>query len=242
MVNNIQTEYWIQKEDTFDIEFSGFWNVFSEEEKKKPFNILDGDFTKLEKYLKSSNLEDDVLLSLEHLKKFKNPISINGRGLDIAAGNCWAAKYLFQFGDIEHLTCMDYSYHRLIDIGPHVIEHYNIPKDRVTLAYGSFYEIKIKDSSIDFIFMCQAFHHASSPDLLLSEISRVLKYGGIVIIVGEHVINESKPKPRTDKKYGDHYYFLKEYLRLFDSFGFSVKHSKNPHSRMQNFILQKNEP
>jgi SAM-dependent methyltransferase len=239
MGRDIKTEYWINKEETLGIEFSNYWNVFSEEEKNKPFNILDGNFDKLENYLKNSNLEDDLLLILDNLQKFDGSVSISGRGLDIAAGNCWASKYLFEFADIKHLTCVDYSHHRLMEIGPLVIDHYNIPKEKVTLAFGSFYELKIEDRSMDFVFLCQAFHHASCPETLLGEISRVLKDDGVVIIVGEHVINESKNKPNTDLKLGDHYYYLREYLKLFDSFGFFAMHAKNPFSIMQNFILQK---
>lgn len=37
--------------------------------------------------------------------------------------------------------------------------------------------------------MSQAFHHADYPDKLLNEISRVLKPGGIVIIIGEEYMN-----------------------------------------------------
>jgi len=45
----------------------------------------------------------------------------------------------------------------------------------------------LENNSVDFIFLCQAFHHADDPEKLIYEIRRVLKPDGIVIIIGEHI-------------------------------------------------------
>jgi ubiquinone/menaquinone biosynthesis C-methylase UbiE len=69
-----------------------------------------------------------------------------------------------------------------------VLEHYGVAPERVVLVYGSFYDLHLDAGSLDFAFLSQAFHHADRPAALLAELRRVLRPGGQVIIVGEHIV------------------------------------------------------
>jgi SAM-dependent methyltransferase len=185
------TEYWISDNDLRDVGFSAYWNDESEE-KQKEWYILDGDFSKMEQHLQRTGLPRDIERAVRILQT-RYGGRLSGVGLDIAAGNLWAAPYLFRLGSVERLYCLEYSKHRLLTIGPRVLEHYNVANDRIVLALGSFYDIRLADRSLDFVFMSQAFHHADEPERLVSEVARLLRPGGFAIIIGEHVVEPPYP-------------------------------------------------
>ncbi|MBN2012323.1 class I SAM-dependent methyltransferase [candidate division KSB1 bacterium] len=185
-MNDWNIEKWLSDSEIAEIEYSDYWND-EEKEKNKEWYILDGDFTKMEQYLQKNRLAQSLQQCIEALKNdFKR--QFEGVGLDLAAGNLWAARYLFDLGVIEKLYCVEYSKHRLLRIGPKVLDYYNIPKERVVLVQGSFYNLHLPEKSVDFVFMSQAFHHADNPVKLMEEVRRVLKPNGIVIIIGEHIV------------------------------------------------------
>lgn len=194
-----QTENWMSEFLIENIEYSEYWND-EEKEQKKEWYILNGNFKKMEQYLKSTGLPKNLKTCLEVLKTdFKR--KLGGLGIDLGAGNLWAARYLFDLCDVDKLYCLEFSKHRLLKLGPAVLDHYDIPHHKVVLALGSFYELKLDDKSMDFVFMSQSFHHAEDPNRLLLEIHRVLKPEGIVIIIGEHNVNYYKEQAKHVLKY-----------------------------------------
>ena len=180
-------ENWLTDSEIDDIEYSDYWND-EEIEKDKQWYILDGNFTKMEDYLLTTGLPRDLKQCVDILEADFNR-GLGGVGIDLAAGNLWASPYILSSGKIEKLYSLEYSRHRLLRIGPKVLEHYGVPKEKMVLVSGSFYTLRLEDNFLDFVLLCQAFHHAAEPDALLSEISRVLKPSGAVIIIGEHVID-----------------------------------------------------
>ena len=178
-------DFWISESQVNEIEYSDYWND-ENNEKSKAWHILEDDFAKMENYLKKIGLPEDLEKCVNILKTHYH-IHLGGTGIDLAAGTLWAVPYLFKRGDIERLYCLEYSKHRVLKLGPRVLEHYNVPTDKVVLVYGSFYNLYLDVNSIDFVLLSQAFHHADDPYKLLSEIDRVLKKNGVVIIIGEHI-------------------------------------------------------
>jgi len=184
-------EYWISEDAVQRTEYSDYWND-EQAEREKPFYTVDGDFSELERYLREVGLVDDVKSCLRTLAT-----PLHGHGIDLAAGTLWAAPPLLGAGPVQRLYCLEYSKHRLLKLGPRVLEHYGVDPERVVLVYGSFYELHLDAGSLDFAFLSQAFHHADRPVALLGELHRVLKPGGVVIIIGEHVL-----RPRGYALYG----------------------------------------
>jgi len=90
-----------------------------------------------------------------------------------------------QLNDIKEMQFLEFSYHRIAKIAPLLLEHYKIPEDKVKLIFGSFYEIKCPDETMDFVLLSQALHHAAEVERLLAEIHRVLKKNGVAIVIGE---------------------------------------------------------
>ena len=192
-----KTQYWIDDENVKDMDFHSYWGEEANE-KGKEWNILNDDFSKMELYIKKNGFKKDITDCINLLKK-NHGISLHGKGVDLAAGNLWAVPLLFKYGEIEKLYCLEYSAHRLLKLGPKVLDNYNAPKEKVELVYGSFYDIKLEDNSLDFVFLSAAFHHAAEPLKLLDEIDRVLKPGGVVLILGEHILPRSVLVKNTAK-------------------------------------------
>lgn len=175
-------EYWLSESEVNSIAYSDYWNN-EEKERTKAWYILDGDFSKMERYLKESGLVsvfDDCVALARNLRG-----NLHGVGADIAAGVLWAVPHILRSEPVEKLYCVEYSQHRLLKIGPKVLEHYGVPVDKVVLCLGSFYDLKLPDSSLDFIVLSTAFHHADYPNKLLAELQRVLKPGGVILVFGE---------------------------------------------------------
>jgi ubiquinone/menaquinone biosynthesis C-methylase UbiE len=228
-------------------ELDGFdyWNN-EEEEKAKEFDIRNGDFEKLERYLFESHLSVDLERAIEYSGiKLKNNIV----GTELAGGVCWTAPILFKNVAIQRMDYLDYSQHRIGKIAPLILNHYNIPDEKVRLYRGSFYETGFGDKEYDFVLLSQALHHAEYIGDLLIEINRILKDDGVVIIIGEprvHLYDFIKYRiyllylqlfhPDTepvrlykenyclyhDKILGDRNYYILGYKKIFKRYGFST--------------------
>ncbi|MGL1862851.1 MAG: class I SAM-dependent methyltransferase [Pseudodesulfovibrio sp.] len=182
-----QIESWISEEEAQSIQYSEYWNDEKLEKEKQVFYVED-QVDDLEKHVLETGLQADIESCAQRVSR-ESLMPVGGVWVDLAAGVLWAVPHLLKQFGLDKLICVEYSKHRLTKIGPQVLEYYAIPESCVSLVYGSFYELKLADDSIDFVFMAQAFHHAEDPMRLLAEIKRVLKPGGVVVIVGEHVVN-----------------------------------------------------
>jgi len=181
-------ERWISSPD--EVEYSAYWND-AEAERGKAWDVSAGGFEGVERYLGEVGLTSDLHACLQAAEAHRGH-PLRGMGIDVAAGTLWAAPILLADPQVERLWCVEFSQHRLLEIGPLMLEHYGVPADRVVLALGSFYDLKLPDASLDFAFLSQAFHHADRPQDLLAELRRVLAADGVVVIVGEHRIRRSQ--------------------------------------------------
>ena len=190
MVENslYEVQNWLSDSDLNYEESSEYWND-EDEEKSKEWYILDGNFEKMENYIKGVGLIDQLNSCVDFLDKELN-LSISGYGADLASGNLWAVPHILKNSLVEKLYCVEFSKQRLLKIGPEVLEYYNVQKDKIVLCLGSFNDLKLHANSLDFIFLSQAFHHSYRPNDTLNEIWRVLKPNGFVVMIGEHPISK----------------------------------------------------
>lgn len=258
-------EYWLSDSEMSRTDYSAYWND-EQKEKEKEWYILDGDFSKMERYLRQSGLPSDLLRCVEILKGNFNCL-LGGVGIDLAAGNGWAIPHLFKAAAVDRLYCLEYSKHRLLKMVPEVLEHYQVPKEKVVLVFGSFYDLHLGKESMDFVFLSQSFHHADRPDQLLSEVHRVLKPKGAIVIIGEHAPCAVAARIKHAVKFflslwvptakvptlhasfeelfpveptaGDHYYRESEYRRMFSKYAFQIRRIRNRRSGCQSFVLVK---
>lgn len=181
-------ESWIPESQSDEIDYYEYWND-EEIEKQKDWYYIgeDHDFARMEDALEKTGRLSDLNQCIDVLKtEFHH--DLGGIGIDLAAGNLWAVPYILNNDAVKKLYCLEYSKHRLLKLGPRVLEHYKAPSDKVVLVHGSFYDLHLDDNSVDFVLLASAFHHAHQPHQLLSELDRVLKKDGVVIIIGEHIV------------------------------------------------------
>lgn len=182
----LKGEVWLDSDSIRSVAYSKFWND-EDVERQKPWHIIANGFEKMEQYVESMGFVDDLTACIDRLRARGK--DVRGTGIDIASGVLWLLPSLFRIVNPEHVTCVEYSAHRLLKLGPEVLKKNGVPLAKVTLALGSFYDIKAPAGSMDFAVLCQAFHHADDPDRLIEQIAKVLKPGGVVIILGEDPVD-----------------------------------------------------
>lgn len=171
------------------VNYRDYWED-EDEERRKPFWVLDGDFAKMERYL----VETGRVRQLEQAvaaARSKFGVAVGGSGCDLGAGVAWSVPHLRRLGEIERVWCVEYSRQRLLRLAPAILSHYGVPPEKVVLAWGDFNRVRLPDDSLDFVLMCASFHHSDDPRGLLSETRRLLKPGGVVMIIGEHISSVS---------------------------------------------------
>ena len=254
---------WIKETNT--IRTAKYWNDF-EQERKKVFNVSNGDFKKLEE---NQHL-GDIYNHLVEVSDLHGIVFSGKQVLSLGSGTCWLEGRFFRDKEIAKLTAVDFSKHRIHELGLATIGYYNLI-EKVDLVYGSILDLKIKGKSQDIVLLSQAFHHINEPIRLLNEIRRVMKPNGVVIIVGEHYYNwkiKLRKLGRHFAKYflnyrkyrdvnaffpayqslfppcyekGDIHYSKLEYHNMFKGVGFSYKHFVDNTKTIQAFVLGINE-
>jgi len=179
-------------DDVRALKYSDYWKD-EREEREKPFWVMEGDFTSMERYLGEIRLVEQLEACVA-VARARFGRSVCGTGCDLGAGTLWAVPHLLRLGRTDRIYCVEYSRHRLTKLGPAVLRHYGVPPAAVVLAVGDLHHLEMENGSVDFTLLSASFHHSDRPRDLLSEIRRILKANGVVFVIGEHL---SDPTART---------------------------------------------
>jgi len=229
---------WLTEDQLKNIYSADYWNDL-EAEKKKDWWIVDGNYKKCLAYLKRSGLFEEYNDAEILVKSLPYQ---NMRIADLAAGIGWTSSLLSKIDSVAEVHSVEISQHRLTELYEHSIRMLNGNENKLHRYIGSFYDLKFEDSSFDVIFFSQAFHHADRPLHLLVECDRILKPGGIIILIGEHyftffkkingflrnIIKTGRLETDfhkifpTDHDLGDHYYPVSDYRFMFSSMGYEM--------------------
>lgn len=261
-VESYPRESWFLAEEEKAIPSYEYWND-AESERSKEWDVSHGGFSRMEEYLERNGLwrQLEGLIGL-----LDNPLT--GRGLSLASGTCWLeAKLLNRIPTIESIVCVELSRHRIFALAPIVLQHYGVDASRIKLCWGDFSQLKMRDNEVDFVIMCQAFHHAFEPVLLLKEVRRVLSPQGRIIILGEHYFGMGKRTGRAVRHFakwvlnrrgyragaaliprfsdlfpddaikGDHHYSLSRYHQMFATAGLHPLHRIERRYGLQGFVV-----
>ncbi len=234
-------ERWITDDELKDIYSSSYWNDI-EDEKKKEWWIADGNYARCADYLRRSGLADGWVVAEKLVLEFF-PDDVSAHVADLAAGIGWTSALLSKIRQVAKVHAVEISRHRL-DLFPHAVDMFDGEAIKINRYLGSFYNLKLKDESMDLVLVSQGFHHANKPIKLMLEIDRVLRRGGGVILLGENNVGFVSQIRRMvsillkdrrfstnfylnfppDEVTGDHYYRLSDYYFLFQLLGYKATH------------------
>jgi len=100
------------------------------------------------------------------------------RVVDFGAGTCWSTRWLTQLGC--RTVAVDVS-QAALDVGRQLFERMPVAGDRPAPEFLRFdgLRIDLPDESADRVVCLDALHHVPNPDVVLTELGRILKPGGM---------------------------------------------------------------
>jgi SAM-dependent methyltransferase len=253
-------ERWLDDATLGSIYSSGYWNDLTQE-KDKEWWIADGSeaaFARLRSYLERSGLMQDYRIAERFVAEIpKRDLAV----ADLATGIGWTASLLSGLPNVGSVEAVDISQHRLELLFPQAMRMFGGVASKLRRRLGSFYELGLADASIDVAFLASAFHHAANPLRLLTEIDRILKPGGYLILIGENFIGAWAIIRRMIKKLllerrfsanfyelfppddgmGDHYYRVSDYYFFSQILGYKVRSVSIRRKQTLAIISQKGE-
>jgi SAM-dependent methyltransferase len=234
-------EHWLDEQALSTIYSSRYWNDLAAE-RTKEWWIADGGraaYLRLLTYLEDSGLMEDYRLSEAYISNAANSqLEI----ADLASGIGWTSALLSKLPNVCRIHAVEISQHRLEMLFPQAVQMFGGDWSKISRHLGSFYELRFDSSSMDIVFLSSAFHHAENPLRLLSEIDRVLKSGGRIVLIGETHISRWSVARRVakmlmtkrrlitnffelfppDDELGDHYYRDSDYYFFAQMLGYKV--------------------
>lgn len=122
-----------------------------------------------------ANKFSDAEVFLDCLNRHRTKLTINGKVLEIGAGQGWAACVYKKLFPDAHVTATDISKYAVMSLP----KWERMLEVKINNSYACLsYEIHEGDASLDQVFCFAAAHHFLAHKRTLREISRVLKPGG----------------------------------------------------------------
>lgn len=109
----------------------------------------------------------------------------NATVLDLGCGTGWLSSYLSNVDQIAQIDCLDADENNLRNMMPQVFELLKGNIGKVNPVLGLFTPILRPDHHYDMIVASSAIHHSENIVLLLSELKRVIKPEGKIVLLNE---------------------------------------------------------
>lgn len=169
-------------------------------------------------------------------KKFKGR---SGRALDVGAGRGIASYALARDG--FSVVALEPDPSTLVGAGAinSLAQDTGLPI-RVVQEFSE--KLPFSDNEFDLVFVRAALHHTQNLDLVCHELARVLKPGGLMLVIREHVVSREVDLSRfldrhpLHKLYGgENAYQIERYLESFKRSGLRVLEILSPWHSVINF-------
>lgn len=134
-------------------------------------------FTKQAKNFETKSMNFANGEYLEHMVSSVNP-QRSDTVLEVAAGTCICGRSLAPF--VENVTCLDMT-SAMLAVGKGEAEKQGL--HNITFVQGDAGKLPFSDNSFHIVISRLAFHHFPNPKHCFSEMLRVLKTGGKLIVI-----------------------------------------------------------
>ena len=176
--------------------------------------------------------------------------AMTGAGIDLGGGVGTVSSCVAKSESVESVICLEITENTVKECHPIVI--LALLKDKhtkVKSVIGDFDNLKLPNHTLDFAIAWDSIHHSNDVVKTLSEVHRVLKHEGRMIIIDrghnnstsdaeiERMLNVTYPeeflvsnylpkdKSLTRRENGEHEYRYEQWEKFFISSGFEVEHS-----------------
>jgi len=184
---------------------------------------------------------DEFKEALDIIKKYSGS---NAKILDMPAGN-GIASYAFAKSGFR-VSALEPDASNRVGRGAIQFVKEHEKNFNLDIYEGWGENLPFENESFNVVYVRQGLHHASDLKKMLKEIFRVLKKGGIVIAVREHVVDDYKNSlkifldAQIDHQLygGENAFTLKDYVNAFVFAGFLIKKTWGPYDNIINLYPQ----
>lgn len=223
---------------------------------KKDFNTICKHYT----HIKPKNIFSFLKMNREIWNSFK------GIGLDVGGGVGLVSSIIAKKKDVEQIYCVEIVKNAVLKCQPIVKKKIlKSRKDKVISVLGSFDNIELGKSSVDFLVAWDSLHHSNNILKTLKELKKILKKGGKFVIIDrghdnqtpEFEINRMKNvvyskeflksnflpinKILTREMNGEREYRYKNWESFFKKTGFKIKKRIIMKERHKKVLNKKND-
>jgi SAM-dependent methyltransferase len=103
--------------------------------------------------------------------------------IDLAAGTCWATARISKVPEVNEVVALDMSERFLTTVADRIITELAGNREKIRFAVSSFNDIPLESDYFDCAFMIAAIHHSVTPLRTLTEVLRVLKPNGSLLVI-----------------------------------------------------------
>jgi len=136
------------------------------------------------KYVHTISQECNYLDAVK-LINWNNYLYKESKVLDLGCGGGWLTAFLSRFDSIKTIYALDSSKHFLRVLLPEVVSQMGGDDKKVEVIEALFTPLLFDDQVLDVVVASSAVHHADNLEIILNEISRVLKPNGYFILLNE---------------------------------------------------------
>jgi SAM-dependent methyltransferase len=105
------------------------------------------------------------------------------RVVDLGAGTCWASAEISKLESVDEVVAVDLSEGFLRRVGVRMINELGGNLDKVRFVAGSYEKVPEPDGAFQAALLIASIHHAVAPLRVLLECRRLLKTGGLLLMI-----------------------------------------------------------
>lgn len=147
-------------------------------------NTIQKSFTEQAKNFETKSMNFTKQEYLEHIVSCVNPQKSN-TVLEVAAGTCICGRSLAPF--VKNVACLDMTT-AMLAVGKAEAEKQRLCN--IDFVQGDAEQLPFSDNSFDIVISRLAFHHFSNPKRCFSEMTRVVKTGGKLVVIDMEATEE----------------------------------------------------